>query len=300
MLDTFYEVINPSIALLILITNFIEIVLLLRDKKALTTSMIYILNLAIADSLVGLLVLVITVMYHYRLLASHAIYFTLLLNLSMHMSSMNLIAIAADRCLSVTKPIWHRVKQRTFSITVCIALWVVAAAVLTTFYVLIKFFTNGSHLKWRLLFLTHPLVTFTTTVVLAYGYYTIVNEMRMRRRRIMFQKCLDKMPVQHTLSCEKKKLAEEAKMIRLIVPIVILYVLCWVPISVYYIFEVFNEYNERVLKPLFCISLLNSLLNPLLYFHHIRVPLFKVLSMGFMANEEHGAIVKCCIKNGWK
>ena len=278
MLDIYFEVISQIIATLVMITNLTEILLLIRRMKTLKTSMIFILNLAISDMLVGTVVVTITIMYYVKVIRAYDLFINLLLNLSMHMSSMNLIAVTADRCLAVIKPIWHRKIKRKFSVIVCIILWIVSTAIFSTLYFLIKFGNHNPKIRWRFFYLTYPIVTLTTTSVLIYGYYTIINKLKLHRRRVMFQMIsVRKMTViavgkavEPTVMSAKKKIKSEAKMIKLTAPLILLYVICWIPISIYYIFEAFDKYNPYAFKSLFCIALLNSLLNPILYFHHVR------------------------------
>ena len=80
----------------------------------------------------------------------------------------------------------------------------------------------------------------------------------------------------------KIQIKKELQIIKLTLLIVILFLICWIPLSTYGLIVAINKKkNTKATKLiedlLFLIAILNSLLNPILYVHHYRREIMKYI-----------------------
>lgn len=197
-----------------------------------------------------------------------------LLRLSFIMSCFNLICITFDRFIAVVRPALYRRIKRSYPIAICCLLWCVCAFILSILYGLIVYHPSLILPGYRYMHLLYPITIFITSCVLLIGYYQIIQRMRTTRQRAISQAV-----PQITLAGEadtvgnlskKRKSKKEWKVIKMTIVIISFYILCWFPFAFYNMFQTFGVRDGNATDALYCVAILNSLFDPLIYFHFIR------------------------------
>ena len=297
-MDTFvFLYISPILAVLMVMLNSAEIILIARKKGKLLISMIYLLNLSVSDLLTGIIIIFTKVLHIIdspKLSAAYDVAVYSMLRLSILMSSLSLIVITLDRYFAVISPFRYRHIKRVSAVAVCITLWVFATVIIVVIKLVIVF--KPEHIDTRYLDLLFPVIIFPTSCVLGAGYYLIIRtlgKVRMDLRPKVMRE------TEISLSVEKKGHINEIRITKLTISIIIVYVICWFPISIicmYSVFGIKNNIYRGLFNLCFCIALLNSCLNPIMYFNNLRQNVNKIFRqvkekissvVGYESSQQH-------------
>ena len=267
--------------LFILATNIVELIVLLKRWSRLVPSMIYLLNLCLTDLLIGLFFGIVQLLDYMGMGTTiSSLYISyVFLRVAMVMSGVSLIVITIDRLTATIKPLLYRKMKRKYAIILCLILWVVITTIITILFWATYIFPSGIDYKYIGLF--YPTITFATILVLIPSYYKIIKILINQRRRVVpaatfpASNAGQQMKISRKRKCSKK----ETELIKLTVAIISVYILCWLPLSVYCFPGVFGHKNIQAIgNILFSVASLNALLDPLIYFHHIRRRISKSFS----------------------
>ena len=275
-----WDIVSPILGVFIVIVNLIQIASILQTKRnKLSIPFIFILNLSISDLLVGLTEMLIKTMYwvarNYKVssqIFSDVFQYVIFvfLRMSLLMSMLNLIAITFDRLFCVVKPIRYRRANRKNAIFVCITLWIISLISSSLYYYGMSYLTD-KYTNWRLDLLIFPMVTLPTLPILSSVYVFIWFHVKKKNKALQeTDKSLSK-------TFEKRR-KQEHGLFALACAVVLIFLICWLPISIYSLLKIFEaDMRYDFDNIMFVIAMSNSLLNPLLYFHFIRSMLWKVL-----------------------
>ena len=282
MVDVYWDYINPTMGGLILLVNLLELVAIYKIRGRMETSMVFILNLAISDLLVGVMIISIKLLINrintdiqlkkdIRLVSPLLIELYMLFNfglmrLSLVNSVLNLTVITIDRVLAVSKPILYRRIQQKHARLVCLGVWVISISIIIVYYCILKYHVIGEF-KMEFDLLMFPLLTIPTLFILLFCYLSIIKILQLLRKdlnicAVRSQQC--------SVRDETCHLQREWKVIKLAIAVVTIYFLCWMPLSVYGVLRAFKIKSVMAEDVTFGIALLNSFFDPIVYFHHIR------------------------------
>lgn len=284
MVNFYWDYINPGIGGCIIIVNLIELAVIYKIGKRIENSMVFIINLSISDLLVGIIVILSKILLDLLnkeislkegdlsqvnpILIEFYVFCNFgFLRLSLVNSVLNLTVITIDRFLAVGKPILYRKIQQRHALVVCAIVWLTSISIITVYYCIVKYAVFGE-VKIQYDLLVFPLLALPTLIVLAVSYTSIIRILRLLRKELNVDK--KNMTVSQPRQQGTRHLQREWKVIKLAIAVVTVYFICWTPLSVYGIARAF-DFNSFVAEDvIFAIALLNSLLDPIVYFHHIR------------------------------
>ena len=287
-----WNFVSPILGILIFFINAIQILFILhtnntRGRRRLSIPLVFILNLSISDFLVGLTELLIKTMFwigsnhhSFKNKAYRDIYQYLLfvfLRISLLVSVLNLIAITIDRLFCVVRPIQYRTKaSRSSAVIVCITLWTISLITMSSYYYGMKNLTDN-YTSWRMDLLFFPLVTLPTFPLLSTVYAFIWCRVRKANKTFsggeQFQgSATTRDGRQHQTRSVNGRRRQEHSLLILAFAVVIAFLVCWLPISIYSLLKIFEV---KIIafdldNIMFVVAMSNSVLNPLLYFHSIR------------------------------
>lgn len=240
-------------------------------------SIVYLLNLSICDLLTGIIVIfakVLDLVNSRRLDILYGIAIFSFLRLSLIMSSLSLIVITIDRYIGVILPFYYRRIKRRYAKYVCLCLWLFATVVMVIEKIIMTVIPERNHLYLDLIF---PIFIFPTSCIIGFGYSSIVQKIRQTKSDL--QRSSSAMGPSSTVVIRGRKLNDfnrEEQLARLLVAIIIVYVVCWFPIAITVICTLAETHETAANHYVYsfdiciCITLLNSCLNPIIYFNHIR------------------------------
>lgn len=252
-----FNYVSPVLAALIITLNTAAIITIARIKKKNALSSIYLLNLFISDLLTGIIIMFIKIIPLIRLpISLFLISIYTILRLSLFMSTFSLLVITYDRYIAVVKPFYYRQMKRHRAIINCILLWLSAIVILIAMYIserVVKKPGSGKYLD-----LVWPVLIFPTSVIISVGYVSIGRNLRQQKQR------------------HKR----DDGFTKLIIWIIVAYVVCWFPTSITTIWKLHgvesDEFYDSVFNSAFCIALLNSCVNPIIYLKHLRKNVYEV------------------------
>jgi len=279
-----WNFVSPVIGTLAFITNVIQIVVLVKTRKvASSIPMIFILNISISDAMVGLVEIFIK-LFHYigkkhpelhneqDFSIAYSVFLFILLRISLLMSVLNLISITVDRIRCVVKPIHYRQTNPNKAVYLCLFLWCFSIVLLTSYYLLLKNYTNP-HTNWRMELAVFPIITLPAAVFLVIAYSYVWYAFRKQNKRLKKKERFNhgtsmRVVVSAPIYAKRKK--QEKKLMWLTFTVVFLYLLCWLPISIHSLLKVCLVKVPPIENVVFVIAISNSLLDPIMYFHFIR------------------------------
>ena len=290
-----WNFVSPTIGSLAFLTNVIQIVILAKTRKILSSiPMIFILNLSISDAMVGLVEIFIK-LFHYigkkhpelhkeqEFSISYKVFIFIFLRISLLMSVLNLISISVDRIRCVAKPVLYRQTNPRKAIYLCLFLWCSSILLLTSYFLLLEKFTNRRTV-WRMELAVFPVITLPAAVFLIIAYSYIWHTVRMQNKELKERERFNfgtpktkRLVVASPLYTKRKK--QERRLLRLTFAVVFLYLICWLPISIHSLLKACLVKVPPIENVIFVIAISNSLLNPILYFHFIRANIMRKLRM---------------------
>lgn len=265
--DIICGVIFSILAVLCISTNSLVCYVIKTRKTTDGAQKVYVVSLAVTDILIGAVNIPLYIAMEHSL---HMVsYYQLLESLSTGLdlflgtcSILHLCLMALDRTVSVAKPIFHRTKmrQRKLALRLLTIPWIVAPSIA------LLPFTGGSK---KFEHTTAIMVTAFIPVPILFilvCYVIIICKIRKRNERLK-------------RNSSTVYRVDEAKMIRTLLCMVVVFILCWVPLLVYYMLpaKVFASYaSTEVSLFLYLVKFLsyfNSMCNPFIY--AIFNPVFK-------------------------
>ena len=274
--ELMWKFISPTLGVFIVIVNLVQIYTIMKtNRKKLNIPFIFMLNLSISDFLVGVTEIIIKTLYwstrNAKSQTMNEIFNYMVfvfLRMSLLMSVLNLIAITFDRLYCVVKPIHYRQLNRRKAFYVCISLWLISIISTSSYYYGLHSLKDA-YTIWRMDLLFFPLTTLPTLPLLSSVYIFIWFHVKKQNKALQFENS-------DCSSVTRKK--QEHRLFVLACTVVFVFAVCWFPISIYSLLKLFN-FNMRYDYDniLFVIAMSNSLLNPLVYFHFIRIKIWKVL-----------------------
>jgi len=188
--DVLDSIVIPCIGILIVILNTIVIYYIVKYRKSQHNpiAIVYMLNMAIGDFFVGIVMIVmkaIDIIIENKsgvMTYDHSSYLLIrdsVIRLSLFVSVLNLIPLTIDRVWAVKYPISHRQSKKTFAVKICLAIWAIAIVFVTVFYCIV-YYNRVSH--YGLNKMIFPLATYPTTLIFIACYIVIFRELRNSRR----------------------------------------------------------------------------------------------------------------------
>ena len=274
--------VSPIVAVIICILNSTEILILLRrlkrnnsNKKRPKSSLIYILNLAISDLLVGLTVIVIkiwTYLAHYRIIKFertaaiiHGIILYFFLRFSLAISIFSLIALTIDRLLSIRNPFRHTTVRTRNVITTLAIIWISSVGLATGFYYFsMHVLSSETSRKYR--GTIFPATIIPAVVIFSFCYVFIFKAIHAQGKKFK-SKQLDESDKLRQVSFLMHILRREARVTKFVWSVILTFTLCWLPLAVLGILETNGKLAPaEVGNTIFNLAFINSAANPLIYF----------------------------------
>uniref|UniRef100_A0A8C5SLR4 G-protein coupled receptors family 1 profile domain-containing protein n=1 Tax=Laticauda laticaudata TaxID=8630 RepID=A0A8C5SLR4_LATLA len=206
----------------------------------------FILNLSIADfgvltSLITATIFVSVFTLSHRTYVIDTFFFLLLefIFFTYSASQFLLTAISLDRCVAVLFPLWHRCHRPPYlSILVCTLIWILSFLLSAVHFILHQTRAFGSSpLLYQLIvngLLCTPLMVVSTVILWIY--------------------------IRSKMQCNQRKL------LTALLLALLFFLLFSLPMNVFYVIEYFDTYNLLLMTIGIGCTILNSSINPLLYF----------------------------------
>lgn len=142
-----YEFVTPALGVVVILLNILEAVLIKKSKHN-SKGSIYLMSLAVSDILAGVIMVILKTMHQFMKtdlkgnIYAEEIYHVIkhaFIRFSLFISIFNLLAIAIDRYIAISHPMFHRNKRVTLQRTLCISTWMVSLACVTAAYCASRF-----------------------------------------------------------------------------------------------------------------------------------------------------------------
>lgn len=261
-LNVLWNIISPSIAGLIVVLNGFQLGYIIKKGYLLTAkSTVFITNLISGNLLLGFVIIstkvvgkfastsnlgTVTISY----LKNH------LLDISLNVSLLTIVCMTIEKLVVVKKPYLMRNLSKKFRVAICLGIWMVTIALtIATEYKILN--PEDDRVLDVVITASKILVSLPLESVC---FVLILRALRDRGRFSVN---------------EKRKNREERKFVKLIMKTHISFVCCWFPLLVYGFMSIsgsFNDWNNvqyLILNNIsYLIAFVDSILNPLIYFHH--------------------------------
>ena len=279
--------INPVGGALIVVLNLMEITLICKARN-LVPSLILVLNIAISDLVVGILIFCAQIFSflkerHYKDNAALTLSLSVARNMeriSCLLSIFNLLAYTFMRMLAIYKPLLHRtIFTRKLAIAISCGIWVTTIIILISYYCAFKFGASNEAYE-RFGTLIYPVCTYSATVIFFYLYRITISNIR-RRNKSMCMVAYKPGIVNEETNVRQKwhisirtKIKEERKQTieerikNLATASILAFVSCWIPISTIYLIEstgITWPNADKIRKSFVLLSCWNSIVNPIIY-----------------------------------
>lgn len=198
--DVLYYYVSPTIAVLTILLNSVVIGALVRQyyrnkavgKRGHSAPLIFLINLAISDLLVGLtvtIIKVITFLYHYKLIrwslavgwAYHIMKYAFL-RLSLLTSIFNLASLTIDRFLAIRYPMLYRIKVNNKQALAVVGMTWLLSVIFTAAHYGISNFSGITLSKYDLIIF--PAVVLPAALIFTTCYTLILLEIRKQGRNM--------------------------------------------------------------------------------------------------------------------
>ena len=224
-----WNILSPTLGTLAFIINLLEIFFIVKLNKKLSIPLIYILNLAISDTFIGFVEILIKLLYFININypSTRSILYLevfnfltfVVLRISLIISALNLVAITIDRLYCVVKPVLYRKNSKKRAILICVGIWLVSIIFLTSFHYVLQNYADP-YTTNRLQFILYPIVIFPAALLMSGIYFFIWYYFRRNNKRM---RRLQEEP--STIQNLRKR--KERKLLYLSVTIVVVFMLCW-------------------------------------------------------------------------
>lgn len=300
----FLAYVGPITASLTIIGNIIEIYTIFesRKHKQLAVSMMFFLNLSISHLITGIASLLYHTLQAYTnaLTGLHTDLLTgFFLRCSLYINALNLVMLTLIRMYAVTRPITYRNVTRKYARRTCFTTWGLALLLSSLCFIIHKYDHAGYDRYAQLIF---PIITISTVVLCSVAFYrinkTLHNQGKFRVKHLThfngktkkrtIGALVSAISTTDTLQNNRKNMRLryntlfEINLIKLTGSTIVLFILCWFPIATYSILEAVKVTRTPSAKlVLLEIALVNSLLNPVFYFIHMRSQIKKQIRHRF-------------------
>ncbi|XP_018552816.1 trace amine-associated receptor 1-like [Lates calcarifer] len=265
----FLNIFLGSFCVVIVCGNLLVIISITYFKQLHTPTNYLILSLAVADLLVGVLVLPISMeftvsscLYYEPLFCKMHVYFDVTLSTA---SILNLCCISIDRYYAVCQPLTYRTEINAHSAAVMILVtWSVSVLLATGFLV-----AELNHEKCgemcfievQLANILGPIFSFYLPMIIMLCIYLKIFLVAQRQARSI-----------HNTNCQSTKSGAtvskmERKATKTLATVMGVFLMCWLPFFLCYTFQLLNHVSVpvAVFEILICLAMLNSILNPFIY-----------------------------------
>ena len=270
-----------SIGLIIFLVNSIQIIFLINKiRKYLSdvnlnhkiNSLVFILNLSFTDAFLGFGAFCYGISRNEEQKLASDIFRIIICGTMSAVSVGTLIAITFQKLYAVKRPFEARNQGLRASIIIVVVMWVVSAILLISYY----FVMHGNDVEFDFALSMIPFLTFPAVIIFLVCYLYIWYTLKKRA---------DNLPSQNR---------NTKRMLRLAISIVTAFAICWLPVSIFGLYKRFRTPDDEDLEIelswiqtyLFALIVLNSLINPILYFHFIRKQIKKGLQSCFGTKTE--------------
>ena len=282
-----FEIVSPTMAGLIIIVNLAEIVMLTRKKrgKGLTAPMVYVLSLSISDLCVGKVIVCVKIVHFLEKTgtirnkedarAAQYLMKYMFLRISLLMSLANLVALTVDRMVSL-RTLVKRSKKTAIIISIINTLSSIVF-ILVLYFTLHSFISKDDYLQYELLMFS--VLVFPSAVYFAIAYTLIIRYAKQLQRRLVGSLRCTKLSEPSITSDanvddafkQQTYLKREKKLTKLMSSIVLGFLVCWAPLAVHGILYAADvKINLGASYTCYVLAFSNSLLNPIIYFFHMR------------------------------
>ena len=292
--------INPVGGALIVVLNLMEITLIWKAQN-LVASLILVLNIAISDVVVGILIFCAQIFsylkkLHYKDSAALALSLSVARNMermSCLLPIFNLLAYTFMKMLAIYKPLLHRaIFTRKLAITISCGIWITTILILISYYCAFKFGASKEAYE-RFGTLIYPVCTYSATVIFFYLYRITISNIR-RRNKSMCMVAYKPGIVNEQTNIRQKwhisirtKIKEERKQTieerikKIATASILAFVSSWIPISTIHLIQstgITWPNADKIRKLFALLSCWNSIVNPIIYMVWSRQSLRLLLS----------------------
>ncbi|XP_066913358.1 tachykinin-like peptides receptor 99D [Clytia hemisphaerica] len=272
-----WDILSPTLGTLAFIINLLEIFFIIKLNKKLNIPLIYILSLAISDTFIGFIEILIKMLYFINInypstqsnlyLEVFNFLTYVVLRISLIISALNLVAITIDRLYCVVRPVQYRKNSKKKAILICIGIWLVSIVFLTAFHYGLK--NHADPLTtWRLQFILYPIVILPAAFLMSGVYFFIWYYFRKSNKRMTRLQ-------EETSTIQNLRKRKEKRLLVLSVTVVAAFMICWLPMAFYWVLFMYSVKMSDGVNIVFTIAISNSVINPLIYFHFIRKSVWK-------------------------
>lgn len=180
---------TPALAGIVLLFNVIVVVIIIKKVK-MKPSLIYILNLCISDTFVGINMIILKSMDPFmkttlkgksEVKELYSIIKHVFIRFSLFISIFNLIAITFDRLFAVVFPFLHWKQNKLFPYKICVGAWVLSLACVSLVYCVSRFLLSNVDKYNNLVF---PVLTYTATIFFVACYTAIFVVLRRSNNKL--------------------------------------------------------------------------------------------------------------------
>ncbi|XP_057310147.1 trace amine-associated receptor 13c-like [Hydractinia symbiolongicarpus] len=187
--EVIYTHATPALAGLVLLFNVIVVAIIIKKVK-LKPSLIYILNLCLSDTFVGINMIILKSMDPFmkttlkgksEVKELYSIIKHVFIRFSLLISIFNLIAITFDRLFAVAFPFLHHKQNKLFPYKICFSAWVLSLACVSLVYCVSRFLLSNVEKYNNLVF---PVLTYTATIFFVACYTAIFVVLRRSNNKL--------------------------------------------------------------------------------------------------------------------
>ena len=325
--DLIFYRLTPPLAMVIMVLNVAEIIALAKRLRNKTPSngqkknvipLMFLLNLAVSDLLVGVTLFTVYCMLYLRkwkvirgskaLKFAYSIFLFAFLRISLLTSVFNLMALTVDRLFTIRNAMVYRTKfLEKHALIVIIVSWVLSGAFIAVHYYIVYY---GGKEIWDYDLIFFPTIVFPATLVFGIGYWKIIksvfaqgNEMRRLTAKgnssnnSNLESCTKGINSKTVGQVPQHILKREMKISLLAGKVVFAFIACWVPVAIMGVLLLAGtiprrDFRSREIRRLiinigFYLAFINSVIDPIVYFG-FKNKLFRDVKR---------RILDCCKKN---
>ncbi|XP_057311764.1 lysophosphatidic acid receptor 3-like [Hydractinia symbiolongicarpus] len=272
--DILYKYVSPTIGTLIVLVNALEIGLIYKDSKLKRPmAIVYSLNLAISDVVVGALIVLLKSMHPVVsttwkkveiVQEVYSIFQFCFIRISLFVSVFNLIALTLDRLWAITRPLSHRKLSKKSAVKICVGVWLLSVMCVVILYCLSLFYPENTAVYKNLVF---PIPTYTAIIIFVICYVKIYLTIRSS----LHVKSSTTRSSQRKEKSVQRSSMHEVKFVALAAKTVGVFIICWTPVATCSLIKAMGYWcgTKDVGGSFFTLALLNSLLNPFVYLAHM-------------------------------
>ncbi|XP_052830450.1 alpha-2Db adrenergic receptor isoform X2 [Octopus bimaculoides] len=268
------SIVSIILMVCIIVGNFLVITVILRHKGMRTRTNLFLLNLALADLLVGTLMAPFTLI---TIISGKWIFGERFCNVNGFMNALcyitschTLMYISVHKYFSITRPFSRFITiSRIFIMVAAAWIWAIFCATMTITGLTSVCFKYGTsqcgplYPNERKSYIHHTIIQVTVILiplsVMAFTYISMYREIRAHTKRLQ----------QNTRLRKDTILAQQKKVIFTLFIVLACFVLCWMPYHIYSMYVSLNKSTRNfnpIMNPIvYLFAYLNSACNPIIY-----------------------------------